>query len=158
VKRRQTLFVTVLANFFRCAVLPFSQSKSVYISSILAPTCCLVRGASRFCLLSSSVNSRFGPTCVGVERLEIVACLGIGVRDAETAGLCRAYVTNRASDRNTSALRLHLTREVKASKKLGNTSGKKASPFRASRNRLTMPKGLLDTSLPYLRWILTHAK
>jgi hypothetical protein len=134
------LFVTVLANFFRCAVLPFSQSRSVYISSILAPTCCLVSGASRFCLLSGSVDSRFSPACVGVERLERVACLDIGVRDAETAGLCRAYVTNKASDRKTSALKLHLTSEVKASKKLGKTSGKKLSPFRASRNRLTMPE------------------
>jgi hypothetical protein len=134
------LFVTVLANFFSCVVLPFSQSISVYISSIFAPTCCLVRGASGFCLLSSSVESRFGTTCVGVERLEIVACLDIGVRDAEAAGLCKAYVTNKASDRNTSALKLHLTREAKASKKLGNTSGKKVSPFRASRSRLTIPK------------------
>jgi len=90
--------------------------------------------------MSSSVGNRFCPNCVGVERLETVPCLDIGVRDAEITGLCKAYVTNKASDRNTSALKLHFTSEVKASKKLGNTSGKKLSPFRASRNRLTMPE------------------
>jgi len=92
--------------------------------------------------MSRSVDNRFGTTCVGVERLDGVPCLDNGVRAAETAGLCKAYVTNNASDRNTSALKLHLTNEVKASKKLGNTSGKKFSPFRASRNRLTIPSNI----------------
>lgn len=89
--------------------------------------------------MSFSADRRFGPSCVGVERLETGVCLDIGVRDAEMGGLCRAYVINRASDRNTSALKLLLTSVVKASKKFGNTSGKKNSPFSASRNFLTIP-------------------
>jgi hypothetical protein len=47
---------------------------------------------------------------------------------------------NRARDRYTSVVMLHLTKTSKASMKDGNTSSENVSALRASRSRLTIPE------------------
>jgi hypothetical protein len=54
---RRTLFVTVLANLRIFDVLPFSQSKSEYISNTLLPSCLLVRVVDNTSLPSKKVLS-----------------------------------------------------------------------------------------------------
>jgi hypothetical protein len=143
--RRLTLFVTVLANFCKFAVFPLSHNRSAYISRILAPICLFVKIEVGFCALSISVSKGMGRadrlSVIEVElgRLGSVPCLNLGVRDAEAVGRCKEYVINRARDRNTSADKLHLTNVSKAFMKFGNTSTRKLSAFRASRNRFMIP-------------------
>jgi hypothetical protein len=140
-----TLFVTVLANFCKFAMFPFSHKSSVYISRILVPICLFVKmelGSGTLSLLISKAGDRagrLGVTEAELGRLGSVPCLTLGVRDVEAVGRCKAYVINRASNRNTSADKLHLTNVPKAFMKLGNTSARKLSAFRASRNRFMIP-------------------
>jgi hypothetical protein len=63
---------------------------------------------------------------------------------------------NRASDLNTSADKLHLTNVSKASIKLSNTSARKLSAFRASRNRFVIP-ALVSNVPTYVKGCYTHS-
>jgi hypothetical protein len=147
-----TLFVTVLANFCKFAVFPFSHNRSAYISRILAPICLFVKKEARLCILSILASKetgragRFSVFEVELGRFGSVPCLNLGVRDAEAVGRCKAYVIKRARDRNTSADRLHLTNVSNTFIKFGNTSARKLSAFRASRNRFMMPMKVSDVN------------
>ena len=61
----------------------------------------------------------------------------------------------RARERKTSAVILHFTKVVRASRKDENTSRENDSALRASRNRLTIPMQI-SISKPCLQASLTH--
>ena len=83
------LFVTVLANFRIFDTLPFSQSKSEYISKTLLPSCLLVKivdGTSDPFRNVLSVGLR-GPFEIVPDRLGSVPAGVLGVRAPELLGL-----------------------------------------------------------------------
>ena len=132
------MFVTVLANLRMSFRFPLSSHKSpAYISRILAPSCFFVSvlgfpGPAPFI---SPVGLRGIPGVLD----RLMAERGLGVRGNDPGVAWKAYVMDKASERWTSALKLHLTRLSKDAMKCGNTSSSMTSAFNASRSLLMTP-------------------
>jgi len=130
------LFVTVLANLRISFELPFSHNSLAYISRILAPSCFFVS------TLGEDPTTFISP--VGLRGIpgvldRLTADRGLGVRGKDPGVAWKAYVMDSASDRWTSALKLHLTRLSKEAMKCGKTSSSMTSAFMASRSLLIIP-------------------